>query len=82
LVIFQIRLFNMLGRAKKVTIEKENTTIVNGAGKKATSDYDRSSTLARPWGAERPRRVITPISTTASPRVRSSAYSTWPTMSR
>ena len=25
---------NMLGRAKKVTIEKENTTIVNGAGKK------------------------------------------------
>src|SRR6266849_1275261 len=48
---------NMLGRAKKVTIDKENTTIVNGAGKKAdiqariaqikaqieetTSDYDR-----------------------------------------
>ena len=47
----------MLGRAKKVTIEKENTTIVSGAGKKAdiearihqikaqieetTSDYDR-----------------------------------------
>src|SRR5471030_530532 len=26
---------NMLGRAKKVTIEKENTTIVDGAGKKA-----------------------------------------------
>jgi chaperonin GroEL (HSP60 family) len=24
----------MLGKAKKVTIEKENTTIVNGAGKK------------------------------------------------
>ena len=48
---------NMLGRAKKVMIEKENTTIVNGAGKKAdiearisqikaqieetTSDYDK-----------------------------------------
>ena len=48
---------NMLGRAKKVLIDKENTTIVNGAGKKAdidarvqqikaqieetTSDYDR-----------------------------------------
>ena len=48
---------SMLGRAKKVTIEKENTTIVNGAGKKSdiearisqikaqieetTSDYDR-----------------------------------------
>jgi hypothetical protein len=48
---------NMLGRAKKVMIEKENTTIVSGAGKKAeiqariaqikaqieetTSDYDR-----------------------------------------
>src|SRR5215203_4303228 len=47
---------NMLGRAKKVVIEKENTTIVSGAGKKAdiearitqikaqieetTSDYD------------------------------------------
>ena len=47
---------NMLGRAKKVTIEKENTTIVDGAGKKSaiearigqikaqieetTSDYD------------------------------------------
>ena len=47
----------MLGRAKKVTIDKENTTIVGGAGKKAdiqarvaqikaqieetTSDYDR-----------------------------------------
>ena len=47
---------NMLGRAKKVTIEKENTTIVGGAGKKSdiearigqikaqieetTSDYD------------------------------------------
>jgi chaperonin GroEL len=26
---------NMLGRAKKVTVEKENTTIVNGAGKKS-----------------------------------------------
>src|ERR671927_908862 len=26
---------NMLGRAKKVTIEKENTTIIGGAGKKA-----------------------------------------------
>src|SRR5438270_2444954 len=26
---------NMLGRAKKVTIDKENTTIVSGAGKKA-----------------------------------------------
>jgi chaperonin GroEL len=47
---------NMLGRAKKVTIEKENTTVVDGAGKKSdiegrikqikaqieetTSDYD------------------------------------------
>ena len=50
---------NMLGRAKKVVIDKENTTIVNGAGKKkdiearvgqikaqieeTTSDYDRRS---------------------------------------
>src|SRR5437879_3542915 len=29
---------NMLGRAKKVTIDKENTTIVGGAGKKAEID--------------------------------------------
>jgi chaperonin GroEL len=53
----------MLGRAKKVMIDKENTTIVNGAGKKAdiearvqqikaqieetTSDYDREKLQAR-----------------------------------
>jgi chaperonin GroEL len=53
----------MLGRAKKMTIEKENTTIVNGAGKKAdiegrinqikaqieetTSDYDREKLQER-----------------------------------
>jgi chaperonin GroEL len=54
---------NMLGRAKKVMVEKENTTIVNGAGKKAdiqariaqikaqieetTSDYDREKLQER-----------------------------------
>jgi chaperonin GroEL len=54
---------NMLGRAKKVIIEKENTTIVSGAGKKAniearvkqikseieetTSDYDREKLQER-----------------------------------
>ncbi len=54
---------NMLGRAKKVRIEKENTTIVDGAGKKAeiqgrvaqikqqieetTSDYDREKLQER-----------------------------------
>ena len=54
---------NMLGRAKKVMIDKENTTIVNGAGKKAdiearvgqikaqieetTSDYDREKMQER-----------------------------------
>jgi chaperonin GroEL len=54
---------NMLGRAKKVTIEKENTTIVGGAGKKSdiegrisqikaqieetTSDYDREKLQER-----------------------------------
>ncbi|MCW5692092.1 MAG: chaperonin GroEL [Pseudolabrys sp.] len=54
---------NMLGRAKKVVIEKEKTTIVNGAGKKAeiearvqqikaqieetTSDYDREKLQER-----------------------------------
>ena len=54
---------NMLGRAKKVMIEKENTTIVEGAGKKAdiqariaqikaqieetTSDYDKEKLQER-----------------------------------
>jgi chaperonin GroEL len=54
---------NMLGRAKKVVIDKENTTIVSGAGKKAdiearikqikteieetTSDYDREKLQER-----------------------------------
>ena len=54
---------NMLGRAKKVMIEKENTTIINGAGKKAdiearisqikvqieetTSDYDKEKLQER-----------------------------------
>jgi chaperonin GroEL len=54
---------NMLGRAKKMTIDKENTTIVGGAGKKAdiqtriaqikaqieetTSDYDQEKLQER-----------------------------------
>jgi chaperonin GroEL len=54
---------NMLGKAKKVTIDKDNTTIVDGAGKKAdiegrvkqikaqieetTSDYDREKLQER-----------------------------------
>ena len=54
---------NMLGRAKKMTIDKENTTIVDGAGKKAdiqariaqikaqieetTSDYDQEKLQER-----------------------------------
>jgi ABC-type glutathione transport system ATPase component len=54
---------DMLGKAKKVMIDKENTTIVNGAGKKAdiqacvaqikaeieetTSDYDREKLQER-----------------------------------
>lgn len=54
---------NMLGRAKKVTIEKENTTIVSGGGKKSdigarivqikaqieetTSDYDKEKLQER-----------------------------------
>jgi len=54
---------NMLGRAKRVTIDKDNTTIVNGAGKKSdidarikqikqqieetTSDYDREKLQER-----------------------------------
>ncbi len=55
--------FNMLGRAKKVSIDKDNTTIVDGAGKKVdiearvkqikaqieetTSDYDREKLQER-----------------------------------
>src|SRR4030088_143743 len=66
---------NMLGRAKKVVIEKENTTIVSGAGKKAdiegritpikakteetTSDYDREKLQER-LGEVRRRRVAGP----------------------
>jgi chaperonin GroEL len=58
----QVKL-DMLGKAKKVTIKKENTTIVNGAGKKkdiegriaqikaeieeTTSDYDREKLQER-----------------------------------
>ena len=54
---------NMLGRAKKVTIDKENTTIINGSGKKVdiearisqikaqieetTSDYDKEKLQER-----------------------------------
>ena len=54
---------NMLGRAKRVTIEKENTTVVDGAGKKkdiearvnqikaqieeTTSDYDKEKLQER-----------------------------------
>jgi hypothetical protein len=54
---------NMLGRAKRVMIDKENTTIIHGAGKKAdiearvnqikaqieetTSDYDREKLQER-----------------------------------
>src|SRR3974390_1230767 len=54
---------SMLGRAKKVTVDKENTTIINGAGKKSviearvaqikaeieetTSDYDREKLQER-----------------------------------
>ena len=34
---------NMLGRAKKVMIDKENTTIVNGAGKKTDIDRPRGA---------------------------------------
>ncbi|MDZ4366702.1 MAG: chaperonin GroEL [Afipia sp.] len=63
----------MLGRAKKVMIDKENTTIVNGAGKKAdiearvsqikaqieetTSDYDRDAGATEVEVKERKDRV-------------------------
>ena len=63
---------DMLGRAKRVRIEKENTTIIDGAGKKddilarvnqikaqieeTTSDYDREKLQARGRGSDHPRR--------------------------
>ena len=63
---------DMLGRAKKVTIDKEDTTIVDGAGKKAdiearikqikaqiedtTSDYDKEKLQERLGEACRRRR--------------------------
>ena len=56
---------NMLGRTKKVMVDKENTTIINGAGKKAdiearvsqikaqieetTSDYDKEKRRNGKW---------------------------------
>ena len=62
----------MLGRAKKVMIDKENTTIVSGHGKKAdiearvnqikaqieetTSDYDREKLQGAPGQARGRRR--------------------------
>jgi chaperonin GroEL len=64
---------DMLGRAKKVTIDKDNTTIVDGAGKKADiearvarSGADRGDHLGlrpreaagAPGQARRRRRVI------------------------
>ena len=65
----------MLGRAKKVMIEKENTTIVNDAGKKAdiearislikaqieetSSDYDKEKLLANQPSWITPRRAST-----------------------
>ena len=44
---------NMLGRAKKVMIDKENTTIVGGAGKKA--DIQGVSPRSRRRSRKRPR---------------------------
>jgi chaperonin GroEL len=46
---------DMLGRAKRVSIDKENTTIVDGAGKKATS---------KPVAARSASRSRTPPPTT------------------
>jgi chaperonin GroEL len=65
---------NMLGRSKKVSIEKENTTIINGAGSKAeidgrvaqikaqieetSSDYDREKLQACWRRCRHPRRRL------------------------
>ena len=46
----------MLGRAKKVMIDKENTTIVNGAGKKADIEARVSRSRRR---SRKPPRTTT-----------------------
>jgi chaperonin GroEL len=51
----QVKL-DMLGKAKKVTIEKENTTIVNGAGKK--KDIEGALRRSRRRSKRRPPTMI------------------------
>ena len=57
---------DMLGRAKKVMIEKENTTIVNGAGKKAAIEARISQIKAR--SRRRHRTTIKRNCKNASPK--------------
>ncbi len=75
---------DMLGRAKRVTIDKENTTVVDGAGKKAdiqgrvaqikaqieetTSDYDREKLTASMTPCTPPRRRSRKASSPAAGR--------------
>ena len=63
---------DMLGRAKKVRIDKENTTIIDGAGKKA--DIDGRCTQIR-------RRSRRPPRTTTARSCRS-GWPSWPAASR
>jgi chaperonin GroEL (HSP60 family) len=60
---------DMLGRAKKVTIDKDNTTIVDGAGKKADIEG-----RVKPRSRRRSRRP--PRTTTA--RSCRSVWPSWP----
>jgi chaperonin GroEL len=55
----------MLGRAKKVTIEKENTTIVSGAGKKA--DIEARISRSRRRSRRPPRTTIARSCRSGSP---------------
>ena len=58
----------MLGRAKKVVIEKENTTIINGAGKKKDIDARIAQIKAQ---IEETTIILLP---TGTPSARSRSY--------
>ena len=63
---------DMLGRAKRVRIEKENTTIIDGAGKKedieaASARSRRRSRRRPPTTTARSSRSVWPSSRAASP---------------
>jgi chaperonin GroEL len=73
---------NMLGRAKRVKIEKENTTIVDGAGKKADIEGRCAQIKAQIEETTRTTtarscRSVSPSSLAALPSSRSAARRKW-----